>query len=200
LAGPDVEWSQLPARSRPRSLAAIMLVLGLWTPPSIAMGNHAELVVEAPNSAAASCQVFILVHSLVIIEAEDSLALVTLPARTGLGAQLPALAEDEGSIATCSTFIEEIHVNVPTGLGLAPSFVSGPALAHEPSIVVTGENSDADACQYALMIGSIVIGGGAFGLPTGETSGMVTLNAPLSHGGEASCEAAVGTITIHEGA
>lgn len=176
-----------------------ILAAALLVPPSLALGNHASVVVEADDSAAAACQVFVLVNSLVILRAEDSLALVAPRASAPLSSQLGALQAEEGGVASCSTVIGALRLVVPPALGLdGASFVSGASLAPGPHVEVVGENSDAAVCQAAFLFRSIVIGGGAYGFPTGESTGLVSLQNDWVEGGHATCEAAIARIDVEE--
>lgn len=175
---------------------AFLLALGL--PGGGALGNHAALDVSAPGSAAASCQLYVLVGSIVVLDVEDGLGLVALPPAQTLGARLAQAGAASESIATCSSVIERLVVRVPAGSGLGGTFVSGPALHAEPVVSVTGEGSDAAACEYAVVVDSIVMGGGAFGFPTGDAAGILSVAATTAPRGTASCEAAIREIVLEE--
>lgn len=177
---------------------SIVISLAFALPPSAALGNRASVEIEADDSAAAACQVFVLVNSLVILESEDSLGLVTPQASAPLAAKLAALDVTDASQASCRSVIDVLRLRVPAGLGLGgASFVSGGALAPGAHVEVTGANSDAAVCQLAFLFDTIVIGGGAYGFPVGVSSGLVRVTNDAG-GGSASCEAAIGEIDVQE--
>lgn len=191
-----MEWRRLSAWSHAILLAILLPAI----PGSAALGNHASVEVVAPDSAAAVCQVFLLVNSIVILEMEDSLGLVALPPLVPIEARLGVSAMGASSDAACSTLIERVAVYAPTPLALGRSFVSGPALAAAPAALGTGAGSDVAICQYALLLDSVVIGGGAYGLPTGHGRGLVAATLASSEGGRATCEAGVRDLAFVEAA
>lgn len=169
--------------------------LALSTPVG-GLGNHAHIVVEAPASAAATCQLFVLVNSLIILEMESGLGLVTAAGRPFDASLLPAPTHT-GSTASCEAVIDTLRIVVPSGTPLATSsFVSGPPAMAVPSTHIVAPGSDAVACRLAFIHDSVIIGGAPFGFPPGEVHGLIELTTPSSQGGQASCLTRIGELVV----
>lgn len=201
----------LVSRSPPWALI-FLIVSSLTLPPAFAHGpgDHAQAEVHATNSAAALCQLLVLVDALIILEAEDSLGLIASPPSEPALVDIPVQALQGGAVADCSVVIDELSVRFPSAsspLLARSNYVSGPPsiLATggtrpglEWNVNVTGAGSEARVCQVVIILGSIIVGGAAFGIDPGDLP-IIDFNA-VGEGsgpeGDATCRAAVGDLRI----
>lgn len=198
---------------RSLSIATVIVSIMLFAPLAIAHGpgDHAHVEVHADNSAAAACQVLVLADALIILEAEDTLGLVSIwsdePAEIVLAAQAPATT----ALADCSVVIDQLSISFPgadssklargnrvTGPPPVALATAGSRPGLEWKLEVTGTGSEGVICQVVVIVGSIIMGGGAFGISGGHLP-IIDMNAVSEGAGptaDARCRAAIGALTI----
>lgn len=170
-------------------------------PGAGALGNEAEADVGA-TSALAVCQVAVFVRAVVILGLEDSLGLAAAPAPRGLA---PTLAQAEPATtytASCDVVVGTIRIIVPAGQAArAGSHVAGPpsvassAVLGNSAALTVAPGGAAAICQHFLLIDSVVITGGAFGLPAGASKGPLLVP---SEERSAACRTEIGEVEIIE--
>lgn len=199
----------------PRIAAALAFTLVLVAVASplaggVVAGNRADVDVDAPRSAAASCQVLVLVNAVIVLDLEDGLALLSERARAPATITVPAAASlGSGSFAECRVILDTLRVVFPTHAEAATSrgsYVAGPPPVADEHRVgpgirvdVTGDGSAAAVCQFVVLVNSVILGGGAFGLPTGPAPHVLTVpaeRAGAGGGATASCEALVRNVEV----
>lgn len=185
-----------PARMTRPALAIAMLSTLILSPVASAVGNEAHVEADE-NGAVAVCQLAVLVRAVIVLDLEDSLGLVARQADEPLSAALASAVPADAPRASCDVTIGTLRIVVPAGESArAGSYVSGPpaaAFAREPATSVAGDN--VAICQHFLLIDSVIITGGAYGLPTGA-SAKPLLVSPGD--GRASCRTGVGELEIVE--
>lgn len=167
-----------------RGILALVILLGI--PGASGYGNEADVLVAADDSSVVVCQLLVLANVLVILEMESGLGLV---ARARELPALPLQTTEAGSVAECRARVDTLRF---IGATEEPTIVTGPAVLAS-SVVVTGARSDAQVCSTMVIVNSIVIGGTAFGAPSGTSHGVVR-TIPLSS--SATCDAAVGEVLM----
>lgn len=171
-------------------------------PGAVALvGNEAEVDV-GPTSAIAVCQFAVLVRAVIILGLEDGLGLAAAPAAQGLA---PVLAQAEPTTvytASCDVTLGTIRIVVPAGEATrAGSHVSGPPWVGSPASfgnsasLTVAPGGAAAICQHFLLIDSVVIMGGAFGLPAGASKGPLLVP---SEERSADCRTEIGEVEIIE--
>lgn len=194
------------------TLAFVTVLAAVATPLAggVIAGNRADIDVSAPGSAAASCQVLVLVNAVIVLDLEDGLALLSERARAPATVAVPAASSlGSGSFAECRVILDTLRVVLPTRGEAAVargSYVSGPPPVADEHVVgpgirvdVTGAGSAAAACQFVVLVNSVILGGGAFGLPTGPAPHVLAVPTEHAVGGEgasASCEALVRSVEV----
>lgn len=181
----------------------IAMCLALILPPGAAalVGNEAEVDVGA-TSALAVCQVAVLVRAVIILGLEDGLGLAVAPAAQGLAPTLAQVEPTTTYTASCDVVLGTIRIIVPAGQAArAGSHVSGPPGIASPASIgnsaslTVAPGGAAAICQHFLLIDSVVITGGAFGLPTGASKGPLLVPSEERSAG---CRTEIGEVEIIE--
>lgn len=179
-------------------IASCVLAISLL-PGAAALGNEARLVVGESGSVAV-CQLAVFVRAVVILGFEDSLGLAARPAQTPLVSALSSAEPTRTFAARCDVLVDTVRIVVPAGeAARVASHVSGPPAVASPGFgnsvsIDAAPGSSVATCQTILLIDSVIIAGGAFGLPTG--GGGPLLVAPQE--GAADCRVAIGEFEIVE--
>lgn len=173
-------------------------------------GNHANVEVHADHSAAAVCQVLVLADALILLEAEDTLGLVSLSSADAAQIVLPPRTVTPTATASCDVVIDSLDISFP---GADPRYASANLVTGPPPAVltqsgsrpglqwhvdVTGAGSEARVCQVVVIVGSIIMGGGAFDLGPGDAP---IIDAKFTGegtggGGDARCRAVISSLTV----
>lgn len=171
--------------------------LALASPLAAGVGNEARVEFFGDGNAVASCQIAIVVGGIFYLDVEDGLGLARLEgaAPEALASALAPLSAG-GGVATCSATIDALRVHAP--LGAATRVTGGdPILGGDPSAGArrVGDGPGANSvsfCQTLVILGSVVLGGAAWGMATGQ--------APIvaSYGGDGSsaCETEIREIVV----
>lgn len=202
------------ARSAPLILAMLLPLLaatmGMAPAATAAVAsNVAHVTVGADHSGVATCQVLVVVRAVLILGLEDRLGLTAAPTRAPVNLTTPPPnGRYYGGDAECRSAIERLRLVYPSGEMAATrsTYVSGPpgvageaprAAANLWRAAVTGVGSAAAICQHLVIVDSVIIAGGAHGLPTGALPGAVVLTAaPDRSGARAACSAEVGAVEV----
>lgn len=195
-----------------RRFAALLLVLTFVTPSATALiaGNGVRADVSGDASGLAACQVVVLVRAVIVLDVEDRLGLAVGTPSEPAAIHVPGTATFNGTLAECRVLVRHLTVTLPTKAeadAARSSYVSGPApVANETlqtavnawNVRVTGAGSSAAVCQYIVLVSSVVIGGGAYGLPTGTAHQVLTsATTPAGDSGaDARCSARVGRVEV----
>ncbi len=189
-------------------LARVSVVLALIAPLVLPVSaaesgsNEVEIDVEGKDNHVASCQLLVLVQPLLILALEDRLGLVTRASSRALG---DVIASQVGgnTFSECSVDVGNITLRLPASFSSA-TFVSGPegngASGHSypAGTVITRHDpgNTAAVCQHIVMVGALIVGGGAFGLPTGKSGSVVHAVTTKNPDWGSACDIDVGAVTV----
>jgi len=173
--------------------------------------NSATIEMGDGPQAAAVCQVVVLVNSLLVVQAEDKLGLVTSALREPVTLSLPASGGgSEAVVAECSVLLKKLRIVDGTAEGLAASrgsYVSGPSVVSEEArsvlenrvrLQIAGTQSSAAVCQLIVLVNSVVLGGSLLGLSPGYAPSVMRFANEVSEGSRESarCSALVHEVEI----
>lgn len=185
-------------------MLALTLILTTFLPEARAgIASNEATVTAGDGSAAAVCQLLVLVRAVIILDLEDSLGLAAAPSERRLEQVLTPESVTREVEATCDIMLHLLRVVVPPGEAVrARSYITGPpSVAPETSVaenkltLTTSSESAVAVCQYILLIDSVIIAGGAYDLPT---VGSIEPHLMPTGGGKAGCSVELGRVEIIE--
>lgn len=142
--------------------------------PAGALAGEADVDAVPDGTGAAVCQVALYWRVVLVVELEDRLGLASPLRDAGSVMPIRPLATAR---AGCDVAVGVLTLRIPETAGTRSTLVTGPpGIASAPQARVLEDAGGLAVCRRIVLVESVVIGGGAAGLPTGR------LGPVLSHG------------------
>lgn len=175
---------------------AILLVPVALPAPARALSGEAEVEAVPAGTGAAVCQMAVYWRVVLVVEVEDRLGLAS-PARGG--GSPPPFRPLATARAGCDVAVGVLTLRIPAAAGIRSTLVTGPP-GFGPAPQALEEDGGFVVCRRVVLVESVVIGGGAAGLPTGRAGPVLSYgDGPSDPAAAVRCHSQVEWVSIRPG-